>query len=69
MYLLTFQRSTQQDNYVSKSVCNIYTNTGGINSFYRSINFKKFMGENTEQVSKCNAILKTTKTNKLKLPT
>lgn len=51
MYLLTFQRSTQQDNYVSKSVCNIYTNTGGINSFYRSINFKKFMGENTEQVS------------------
>lgn len=50
MYLLTFQRSTQQDNYVSKSACSSYPNTGGINSFYRSINLENVMGEDREQV-------------------
>jgi len=50
VYLLTFHCSTQQDNYVSKLVCNLYTNIGGINSFYKSMNVRNFMGENTEQV-------------------
>lgn len=50
IYLLTFQRSTQQDNYVSKSACSSYTNIGGINGFYRSINLESFMGEDREQL-------------------